>query len=128
MEVHIALQPDRWLVPRLDGYDAAPEYYIVGGLVFVPLSQPWTELKSQDRGARALWSQHWGSSLPEDGQQIVILSKVLAHPCNFGFHSMSCMVLDTFNERKAKNLAQLAEAVAACEEDLLVFEFLRPNG
>lgn len=128
IEVDIPLRPDKWLVPRLDGYDAAPEYYIVGGLVFVPLSQPWTELKSQDRGARVLWSQHWGSALPEDGQQIVILSKVLAHPCNFGFHSMNCMVLDTFNGRKAKNLAQLAEAVAACEDDILVFEFLRPNG
>merc|ERR1711879_521268 len=75
VEVAVDLQPDRWMVPRIDGYDAAPEYAIVGGLVFVPLSHPWAEPKGNDKNARALIHKHWGLALPEEGRQIVILSK-----------------------------------------------------
>jgi len=115
-------------VPRIDSYDAAPEYAIVGGLVFVPLSNPWAELKSNDKTARALIHQHCGFALPEEGRQVVILSKVLAHPCNAGFHSLSNVVLDTFGAMPIRNVAHLAEAVTACEAMALVFEFLRPLG
>eukprot|EP00931_Biecheleriopsis_adriatica_P100370 TRINITY_DN75696_c0_g1_i1.p1 TRINITY_DN75696_c0_g1~~TRINITY_DN75696_c0_g1_i1.p1 ORF type:complete len:564 (+),score=113.94 TRINITY_DN75696_c0_g1_i1:24-1694(+) len=132
LEVDVALKPDRWMVPRLDGYDAAPEYAIVGGLVLVPLSHPWAELKSRDKhgwtSAQALIHQHWGKALPEEGRQLVILSKVLAHPCNVGYHALSNMVLETFAGQEVTNLAQLARSVAACKDEQLVFEFLRPTG
>lgn len=128
LEVEIAVRPDRWLVPRIDGYDSAPEYVIVGGLVFVPLSQPWAELKNSNRHARALLHQHFATTLPEEGQQIVILSNTLAHPCNFGYHGLSCIVLDKFNSVPVTNLAKLAAAVAACKQDTYTFEFLRLGG
>merc|ERR1712093_619495 len=125
IEIEVQLEPDRWLVPRLDGFDAAPEYAIFGGLVFVPLSQPWAELKGHDRNARALVLQHWGVALPEEGRQIIVLSKVLAHQCNVGFHSLTCMVLHSFNGVVIGNLAQLAQEVADCKQDVYIFEFLR---
>jgi len=127
-DVDVQLMPDRWLVPRLDGYDSAPEYVIVGGLVFVPLSMPWAELKSNDKNARALVHQHWGQALPEPGRQVVILSKVLAHPCNMGFHGLGNIVVQTFNGNPVHNVAQLARAVARCRETTLIFEFPRPAG
>eukprot|EP00928_Gymnodinium_smaydae_P004952 TRINITY_DN11699_c0_g3_i1.p1 TRINITY_DN11699_c0_g3~~TRINITY_DN11699_c0_g3_i1.p1 ORF type:complete len:542 (+),score=84.35 TRINITY_DN11699_c0_g3_i1:94-1719(+) len=128
VEVDVRLRPDKWLVPRIDGYDAAPEYCIIGGLVFVPLSQPWAELKGNDKVARALVQQYWGNALPESDRQVVILTKVLAHPCNFGFHALSHMVLQTFNSQPVSNLAQLARAANCCENGSLVFEFLRNGG
>jgi len=115
-------------VPRIDGYDSFPEYVIVGGLVFVPLSQPWAELKNHNRNARSLVHQHFAQTLPEEGRQIVILSNTLAHPCNFGYHGLSCLVLDRFNEVPVTNLGKLAAAVAACGEDTYSFEFLRLGG
>ncbi|CAE8635265.1 unnamed protein product [Polarella glacialis] len=131
-EVDIAVQPDRWLVPRQDGYDAAPEFTIVGGLVFVPLSHPWAELKSNDKhgwsAARSLIHSHWGEALPEEGRQIVILSKVLAHPCNVGYHSLNNVVLESFGGAPVRNVAELARAVAACKDSHLVFQFKRPAG
>jgi len=125
LELQVALQPDRWLVPRQDGNDAAPEYTIVGGLVFIPLSYPWAELKSNDEVARGLIHRNGGIALPEEGRQVVILSKVLAHPCNVGYHALSNVVLDTFNGIAVHNVAQLARAVAACQGELLTFEFQR---
>eukprot|EP00435_Cladocopium_sp_Y103_P035551 s1367_g9.t1 len=80
LEVDVALRPDRWLVPRIDGYDAAAEYAIIGGLVFIPLSHPWAELKSHDKhwsSSRALIHHYWGEALDQEGRQVVVLSKVL---------------------------------------------------
>jgi hypothetical protein len=125
VEVEIQLKTDRWLVPRFDGYDAHPEYAIFGGLVFVPLSQPWAEVKGHDRCARVLVLQHWGVALPEEGRQIIVLSKVLAHQCNVGYHSCTCMVLHTFNGVVIENLAQLVRNVASCTTKTYTFEFLR---
>lgn len=125
LEVDIDLEPERWLVPRLDGYDAAPEYAIFGGLVFVPLSQPWAEVKGHDRFARVLVLQHWGVALPEENRQIIVLSKVLAHQCNVGFHGLTCMVLHSFNGVAVQNLAQLAQEVAECRQKTYTFEFQR---
>eukprot|EP00929_Paragymnodinium_shiwhaense_P077237 TRINITY_DN39775_c0_g1_i1.p1 TRINITY_DN39775_c0_g1~~TRINITY_DN39775_c0_g1_i1.p1 ORF type:complete len:565 (+),score=125.89 TRINITY_DN39775_c0_g1_i1:72-1766(+) len=128
LEVEVQVRPEKWLVPRIDGYDAAPEYCIIGGLVFVPLSLPWMELKSNDKSARALMLEWWGKPLTELSQQIVIVSKVLAHPCNFGFHNLGNMALDSFNGVKIHNLAQLAQLADASETPQLSFEFLRPAG
>lgn len=128
LELEVALRPDSWLVPRIDGFDASPEYLIVGGLVFVPLTQPWAELKSNDKNARVLINHYWGLALPESGKQVVILSKVLAHPCNIGFHSLGNVALAAFGGAPVRDLAQLARAVAACSAETLVFEFLRPSG
>ncbi|CAE6935029.1 DEGP10 [Symbiodinium sp. CCMP2592] len=131
LEVDIPLRPDRWLVPRMDGYDAAAEYTIVGGLVFIPLSRPWADLKCNEKQwnqARALMNQYVGQALSEEGRQVIILSKVLAHPCNSGYHSFGNIVLHTFCGEPMRNVAELARAVARCEQQQLVFHFLRPFG
>lgn len=131
LEVDIPLRPDRWLVPRMDGYDAAAEYTIVGGLVFIPLSRPWADLKCNEKQwnqARVLMNQYVGQALSEEGRQVIILSKVLAHPCNSGYHSFGNIVLHTFCGEQMRNVAELARAVARCEQQQLVFHFLRPFG
>jgi len=125
LTIEIKLEPDRWLVPRFDGLDAAPEYAIFGGLVFVPLSQPWAEHKVHDRSARVLVLQHFGVALPEEGRQIIVLSSVLAHQCNVGYHGLLCMALHSFNGAAIGNLAQLAQEVAASSQPTYTFEFQR---
>merc|ERR1712187_556815 len=53
------------------------------------------------------------------------LSKVLAHQCNVGYHSCTCMVLYSFNGMVIDNLAQLVRQVASCTTTTYTFEFLR---
>lgn len=43
MELQYSLKQRRPLVPVLHGVDCVPSYFIVGGLVFVPLSIPFLE-------------------------------------------------------------------------------------
>merc|ERR1712216_685710 len=92
----------------------------------VPLSLPWMELKANDKSARALMLEWWGRPLPEQGRQVVIVCKTLAHPCNFGIHNLGNMVVDTFNGDSITNLAQLAQLADSCDAAQYVLEFLRP--
>ena len=43
LDLHYQVQARRPLVPVLHGVDCVPSYFIVGGLVFVPLSIPFLE-------------------------------------------------------------------------------------
>jgi hypothetical protein len=43
--------------------------------------------------------------------QVIVLSKVLAHEVNIGYHSVGCGVLISFNGRKVANLRALAKAI-----------------
>ena len=86
------------LVPRLDGVDARPQYLIVGGLVFVPLSVPflmhhfgWPKYSPPPELLKWLREPQ-----TEGSDQVVVLAKVLAADLNFGYQardrSLCCSV------------------------------------
>ena len=56
-----------------------------------------------------------------------MLSKVLAHEVNFGFHNMGCMVLASFNgdDGAARSLGALASAIARSAAPVLEFALQR---
>ena len=45
VRVTVTTAPAQFLVPRTDGHDCKPSYFICGGLVFVPLTLPWCRAK-----------------------------------------------------------------------------------
>jgi hypothetical protein len=120
--VHVTVKASspRFLVPRFAKWDINPSYLICGGLVFVPLSKPWLkETKS------ATFSDRFVGMVKEEDQQIVMLSKVLAHKVNFGYHNYGPQMLYSFNGHKVKNLSHLAYLVENCKEELYEFAFLK---
>eukprot|EP00210_Caulerpa_lentillifera_P005347 g5110.t1 len=112
------------LVPVMHGLDCTPSYFIVGGLVFVPLSIPFLE--------HAFGSKKWRQTspvpimamIPEfrefEDQQIVVLVQVLASELNFGynFSTMRCL---NFNGVELRNLKHLAKLVDECTDQYLEF-------
>lgn len=120
LEVEVETQPPRYLVPRCSGWDIKPSYLIVGGLVFVPLSRPWTkEVKLP------AFADRFTGMVRTEGHQIIMLSKVLAHKVNFGYHSFGPQVLDSLNGNQVLNLSHLAHLVESCTSDLYEFSFIR---
>jgi len=100
------------LVPH-EQYDAAPTYYIAGGLVFEPLTANF--LKS--------WGKKWSSKAPgnlvnyyfngeptEDRREIVILVKVLADEINVGYHDWGGNVISYVNGKKISTIKDLVSA------------------
>lgn len=120
IEEEVVATTPRYLVPRYAGFDINPSYFICGGLVFVPLSRPWAKEAKKDRIADSFCG-----FLKKEGQQIVILSKVLAHKVNFGYHNLGAEVLRTFNGHQIHNLSHLKYLVDHCKEDYYEFSFRR---
>ncbi|KAL3146345.1 hypothetical protein ABBQ32_003036 [Trebouxia sp. C0010 RCD-2024] len=124
LDLKFQLKQRRPLVPILHGVDCVPSYFIVGGLVFVPLSIPFLEHAYGGLNWRklapvpilALVTEY--CELPE--QQVVVLFQILAAEINFGykFQTVKC---EQFNGQELHNLKQLAEAVDTCKEKYMRF-------
>ena len=94
--------------------DAAPPYFILGGMVFVELSRPylqewgaeWTENAPQ----RLVNYDAFQDELPADRGKIVVLAKILPTPDTIGYDHIENVVIKELNGRPVKSTADLAEA------------------
>lgn len=111
------------------------DYLIVGGLVFVVLSQQYVRAtfgckwrKERCNGLRELMES---KEREFDDEQVVVLSYVLAHTVNLGFQDVRNTVLRSFDVDgkpvRVRNLAHLAALVDACKDAYFRFEF-SPQG
>ncbi|XP_050266586.1 protease Do-like 2, chloroplastic isoform X1 [Quercus robur] len=123
MKVQVALNPRVHLVPyHIDGDQ--PSYLIIAGFVFTPLSEPLIDEECEDSiGLKLLAKAHY-SLAKFKGEQIVVLSQVLANEVNIGYEDMSNQQVLKFNGTQIKNIRHLAHLVdSACKDKYLVFEF-----
>ncbi|KAL6500387.1 Protease Do-like 2, chloroplastic [Orobanche hederae] len=100
-----------------------PSYLTVAGLVFTPLSEPLIEEECEDSiGLKLLMKARY--SMPRfKGEQIVILSQVLANEVNIGYEDMSNEQVLKLNGTWIRNIHHLAHLVDSCKDKYLVFEF-----
>ncbi|XP_059300941.1 protease Do-like 2, chloroplastic isoform X1 [Lycium ferocissimum] len=121
MKVQAVLKPRVHLVPyHIEG--GQPSYLIVAGLVFTPLSDPLIEEEEDSIGLKLLTKARY-SSAKFEGQQIVVLSQVLANEVNIGYEDMSNEQVLKLNGTRIKNIHHLAHLVDSCKGKYLVFEF-----
>ncbi|XP_075098710.1 protease Do-like 2, chloroplastic isoform X2 [Nicotiana tabacum] len=121
MKVQAVLKPRVHLVPyHIEG--GQPSYLIVAGLVFTPLSEPLIEEEEDSIGLKLLTKARY-SLAKFEGQQIVVLSQVLANEVNIGYEDMSNDQVLKLNGTRIKNIHHLAHLVDSCKGKYLVFEF-----
>ncbi|XVF21883.1 hypothetical protein REPUB_Repub12eG0127700 [Reevesia pubescens] len=122
MKVQVVLNPRVHLVPyHIDG--GQPSYLIIAGLVFTPLSEPLIEEECEDSIGLKLLAKARYSLATFKGEQIVILSQVLANEVNIGYEDMGNQQVLKFNGTRIKNIRHLAHLIACCKDKYLVFEF-----
>mmetsp|Transcript_7139 Transcript_7139/g.26259 ORF Transcript_7139/g.26259 Transcript_7139/m.26259 type:complete len:550 (+) Transcript_7139:192-1841(+) len=104
--------------------DTKPSYFIVGGMVFLPLSVPFLE---------HCYGPKWKSSTPATilsllgdfrtyaDEEVVVLFQVLSADLNAGYKAHTVR-LECFNGVQVRNLAHLAELVDQCESQWLEFQ------
>ncbi|KAF4689551.1 hypothetical protein FOZ60_001530 [Perkinsus olseni] len=119
------------LVPVEPRY--GPEYLIVAGLVFLPLTEPFLLCEYGDNFESeapirlcSLWSHGQRKSADDE---VVILHQVLASELTVGYHDIKCLQLAKLNGVQVKNLRQLADEVArieleASDESMMTFELV----
>jgi S1-C subfamily serine protease len=110
-------RPQPLVPPHLNNQD--PDYLVLGGLVFVALHEPYLESE---------YGANYGTEAPvklldallhgtpsAKGQQVVLLSQVLASDAALGYEDVENVPVFQVNGVKVHNLAHLAEVVAeAC--------------
>jgi len=93
-----------------------PSYYIAGGLVFVPLCEPYLRAEyGEDFDAKAPVKllEKWQHGVAEvAGAQVVLLSQVFAHVHTVGYEHHANQIVTKVNGERVLSLADL---VARCE-------------
>jgi hypothetical protein len=114
------------LVPQAV-YDQPPEYLVLGGLVFQPLTEPF--LRS--------WGPEWRRRVPfrlgyydrekptPDRPSRVLLSLVLPDPFNLGYQEARYLVLDTLNSQRISRISDILQALASPPDGFHILEFER---
>jgi S1-C subfamily serine protease len=105
-------------------YDVCPSFFVVGGLLFVPLTRDY--LKT--------WGENWWQTAPRDlvmlyesgirtaeREQPVVLQKVLADRVNQGFHEVESLLIEAVCGTPVRSLPHLVELVEASCEPFLRF-------
>lgn len=94
-------------------YDQQPEYVIVGGLVFQPLTDPYLQSWGADWKRRAPFRLVYYRDDPatKDRPGLVILSQVLPDPYNIGYQEQRWLVVDKVNGQPVSRLADLRRAL-----------------
>ncbi len=99
------------LVPY-EQYDIAPTYYIVGGLVFTPLTVDYlkTWKKWYVNAPADLLNYYYYGEPTDDQREIVVLVKVLADEINVGYHHWENRVISYVNDKRISTMMDLVRA------------------
>lgn len=114
-EFEVVLQPVELLVP-VHQYDRLPSYYIFGGLVFMPLTQPYLHEFGDDwlnTCPRRLYDKAMHAHLQRKGQQIVVVSQILVDDVNAGYQQFQGLQVLRVNGEEVLNVAHLKTMVEA---------------
>jgi hypothetical protein len=112
------------LVPNAT-FDHDPEYMIVGGLVFQPLTESYLQAWGSDWKRRAPFRLNFfrEESPNKKRPALVLLSQILPDPYNIGYQEHKYLVVDTVNGRAVHYLSELQEALKHDEKGYHVVNF-----
>ncbi len=111
-----------YLVP-MEQYETLPSYYIYGGVVFLTLTKNLLQVWGNDwfnrapKNLTAILNENY----PEkEGQQVVVVLKVLASDINEGYHNMNNLVVDRVNGVIVDNMHQFVELVEQGDDQVFL--------
>lgn len=107
--------------------DQEPEYLLMGGLLFQPLTVSYLQTwGANDWSRKAPFRLVYATreSPRPDRPSYVILSMVLPDPFNLGYQESRYLLLDKFNGEKIANLRDLVSAVGKPKDGFHLVEFI----
>jgi hypothetical protein len=115
------------LVP-LAVHDQPPDYLIVGGLVFQPLTTPYLQRWGNDwqRNAPFRLNHYRSDEATKAKPSLVILSQVLPDRFNIGYQEYRSFVVDQVNGQRVTSLTELQAALKQPRDNFHVIDFV-PN-
>ena len=114
-------------IPRNHGFDSAPEWLLIGGLLFTPLTAALVDSASANGMSTSVHDVYQLAVVRHDGfreelgTDTVVLMDILAHDANFGYAHDGWRVLESLNGvrvRSLRHLHQLWRAAAAAPNEV----------
>ncbi|MEQ8409695.1 MAG: serine protease [Gammaproteobacteria bacterium] len=125
-EIDLPAQPalQSYSLVASEQYDEIPEYYIYGGVLFVPLNmnliKRWGNDWSRTAPVSLLQARNEWSS-PER-RQLVVALQVLAADVNLGYHDWRNWIVNYINGKPIRDFDQFATLLRNNDEDNVVLE------
>jgi hypothetical protein len=115
---------DNSLVPTAT-YDQEPEYLMVGGLVFQPLTDSYLQSWGAEWKRRAPFRlNYYNNENPsKDRPALVILSQVLPDAYNIGYQDQRYLVINKVDGQRVNRLPELRDALQKSQNGFHVIEF-----
>lgn len=109
-------------------FDQPPDYLIVGGLVFQPLTVPYLQRwgAEWERRAPFRFTYYTGDEATREQPGIVILSQVLPDTFNLGYQEQRGFAVDKVNGLRVTSLSELRDALKQPQDNFHIIDFL-PN-
>ncbi len=106
-------------------FDTEPEYLILGGLVFQPLTIPYLQSWGADYQRKAPFRLSYASQQKASSEtpSVVVLSAVLPDSFNIGYQEARWLLLDQMNGRKISNLRDIQAAIKESKNGFHVLLF-----
>lgn len=108
-------------------FDESPEYLIVGGLIFMPLTTEYLRAFGDQWRNNAPFRLHYHTLEPTltEKDKLVILSSVLPDPYNLGYSDYRFMTVETVNDEKITTLKEFETALAKNQGEFHKITFLQ---
>jgi hypothetical protein len=106
-------------------FDQEPEYVMLGGLLFQPLTEPFLQSWGADWARKAPFRLSYAAQEKptKERPSIVILSSVLPDAVNLGYQDARYMMVDKLNGQPIRRLADLVAAKDKSTNGFHVLEF-----
>ena len=105
-------------------FDKIPEYYIYGGILFVPLNmnliKRWGNDWSRTAPVSLLQARNEWSS--PDRRQLVVALQVMAADVNLGYHDWRNWIVEVANGEPVRDFAHFSDLIKSNEFDNVVME------
>jgi S1-C subfamily serine protease len=113
LALQLPLYTPRPLVPPALLQGNGPGFLLVGGLVFVRLTREYLQAEFVSEDASQLRPEDFrvlslaDEQCAEQGEEVLLLSQVLSHPCNVGYEAFHNLQLLSLNGQKVASLGHL---------------------
>jgi hypothetical protein len=110
--------------------DREPEYLVLGGLVFQPLTVPYLQSwGSSDWNRKAPFRLSYAAREEATAEKpsYVLLSLVLPDPINIGYQDLGYLIVERFNGKQVHTLQDIILAKEAQRDGFHLIEFLEGN-
>lgn len=108
-------------------HDQEPEYLIVGGLIFEPLTDAYLQSWGTEWKRNSPFRLHYynNEEPTKERPALVLLSQVLPDAYNLGYQDLKYLVVDKVNGQRVNRLPELREALQKPANGYHVLEFAR---